>query len=268
MLEYEVVEKKLNEEARKIILLIKGDYYHYMSTKIRQVLEDLLANGQIVVVNKGISHFKDNTLAHGGRALKDGKIHFYPDVRGFDTEKAIEVCTRRLPHECFHFFIQPDNIRIENQLAREMAGFYTEGLVEREARRFCARHTEIAFEEANYGYNINFVNMLQSRLGAAEYEMIFSENDYMKNIGRYASEYESILREREEKIRTIAEIAKRFPEDMQRKVLRRTKTVVLRDGNDIAVREKLKDINSSIEINNLKDTSKKTEQEDEWNITK
>ena len=41
-----------------------------------------------------------------------------------------------------------------------------------------------------------------------------------------------------------------------------------RDGNDIAIREKLKDINSSIEINNLKDTAKKTEKEDEWNITK
>ena len=46
-----------------------------MSQDKKRVLGELLQNGNIVVVNQGASYFKDRTLAHGGRALKDGKIH-------------------------------------------------------------------------------------------------------------------------------------------------------------------------------------------------
>ena len=164
MIDYKSVQEKLNEEAKKILLLIKKDYYSYMSDEKKQILDELI-DGQIVIVNQGTSHFNDNTLAHGGRALNDGKIHFYPDVRNFTTEEAIEVCKGILPHECFHYFIQPDKLRYGSELEKEMSSFYTEGLVEKEARVFFERHQdEIDFEKANYGYNINFVNTIQGRL--------------------------------------------------------------------------------------------------------
>ncbi len=242
MIEYSLVEKNLNEAAKKIILLIKKDYYCYMSPKKKQILENLIINGQIVIVNQGVSHFNDNTLAHGGRSLDDGKIHFYPDVRGFDTKEAIEICKKILPHEVFHYFIQPDGFKIDDELEKEMASFYTEGLVEKETRKFCKQHKgEVEFEKANYGYNINFVNMIQDRLCASGYEIIFSESDYIRDIARYISEYKATLEQKKQNLNVIEEIAKSFPIDMQSKVSRRMKTIVLQDGNALAVKAKLRD---------------------------
>lgn len=242
MIDYSLVEEKLNKEAKKIILLIKKDYYCYMSPKKKQTLEDLIINGQIVIVNQGVSHFNDNTLAHGGRSLGDGKIHFYPDVRDFDTEEAIEICKKILPHECFHYFIQPDGFKIDDELEKEMASFYTEGLVEKETRKFCEQHKEeVEFEKANYGYNINFVNMIQDRLCASGYENIFSESNYIRDISGYISEYKATLEQKEQNLNVIEEISKRFPIDMQSKVTRKLKTKVLQDGNALAVKAKLRD---------------------------
>ena len=241
MLDYNLVEEKLNEEAKKILLLIKKDYYSYMSPKKKQILDDLIDNKQIVMVNQGVSHFNDNTLAHGGRALNDGRVHFYPDVRGFDTKEAIETCKRLLPHECFHYFIQPDKEKLKDELDKKMASFYTEGLVEKEARKFCERHKkEVAFKKANYGYNINFVDMIQDRLGASSYEIVFSENNYIRDVSKYISEYKGTLKQKKQDLDVITEIVKSFPTNLQNKVLRRMKNMVLQDGNTIAVKEKLK----------------------------
>ncbi len=53
-------------------------------------------------------------------------------------------------------------IRLEDNLEKEMASFYTEGLVEREARKFSEKYgSAVPFEKANYGYNINFVNRIK-----------------------------------------------------------------------------------------------------------
>ena len=241
MIEYEKVEQILNQQAKIILKLIKNDYYSFMSFEKKRILDELINCDQIVIINKGISHFNDNTLAHGGRALKDGKIHFYPDVRNFNTDEAIETCIKILPHECFHYFIQPDNIKLENRLEKEMANFYTEGLVERETRRFSKKHKgEISCSKANYGYNINFVNMIEKRLNASSYEVIFSEDEYVKNIGNYISEYRKILKEKEHNLKVIEDISKYFPMDTQRKALNRMRSIILQDGNAKAVKEKLK----------------------------
>ena len=83
MFEYELLEKQLNEDVKKILLLIKQDYYDTFSDKKKELIDNLIEYDKVVIVNQGISHFNDNTLAHGGRALGDGKIHFYPDARKF-----------------------------------------------------------------------------------------------------------------------------------------------------------------------------------------
>ena len=82
MTNYDLVEKQLDDEAKRILMLIKEDYYSSMSKAKRKVLDSLL-KGQVVIVNQGTSIFSDSTLAHGGRTLGDGKIHFYPDAREF-----------------------------------------------------------------------------------------------------------------------------------------------------------------------------------------
>ena len=240
MINYELVEIELNERAHRILLWIKKDYYEKMSPKKQKVLDDLIKSDKVVSVDKGVSTFNDKTLAHGGRTLRDGKIHFYPDVRNLKSDvEAIEICARLLPHECFHYFIQPDEIQLDSRL-EEMVSFYAEGLVEKEARKFCGIHEgEIAFEKANYGFNINFVNLIQDRLNATSYETIFSEEDYLRSIGLYGFVYRGVLKKKEDLLEALQEIAKEFPKDLQESIYYRMKTIVLQDGNANVVRKKL-----------------------------
>lgn len=190
MVNHEILEKTLNEEGKKILSLIKNDYYSFMSDKKRKVLDDLLDSDKFVIINNGFSDLGRKVFAHGGRAKRDGKIHFYPDSREFNSdEEIIEKCLRLLPHEIFHFFIQPDNLRFETGSEKEMANFYTEGLVERETRRFCEKHKEIKTEKALYGNNIGFVNSVEAFLGSSNYEVIFSESDYIRKIKDYTEIY-------------------------------------------------------------------------------
>ena len=231
---YEELEKELNEEAKKILLLIKEDYYRYMSEKNRKLVDSLLESNN-VVVNHGDSIFKDDTFAHGGRALKDGKIHFYPDVREFlSNEVLLKKCKSLLPHEIFHFFLQPDALikfdKAEGK-KKKMAEAYTEGLVEREARMFCQKHPEIEFERANYGSNISFVNATQTQLQADSYDVIFSENDYLKNIGSYEGYYDSILNNQKQAINATREFLKELPKELKQKYYDNVKTMILQDEN-------------------------------------
>lgn len=241
MTNYQLIEEKLNEKSKAILLLIKQDYYNQMSDDIRQRLDDLIRCDRVVIVNSGKSVFGDDTVAHGGRTLGDGKIHFYPDVRESRTEdETIEEFAKLLPHECFHYFIQPDELAFDSELEKEMARFYTEGAVEKEAREFCNRHRrEIAFEKANYGFNINFANIVQNRLGLANPEDIFSSSGYLKHIGNYAKEYKRILEMLEKLMTATDSISIEFPNNLQKKVRNRMKTMILQDGNANAVREKL-----------------------------
>lgn len=240
--DYALIERKLNEEVNKILVLIKEDYYDNMSDTKKEKLENLLKNDKVVMVNKGVSKFNDNTLAHGGRTLRDGKIHFYPDVREFaSNEETIEKCRRLLPHECFHYFIQPDELEFHSEFEMEMASFATEGLVERETRRFAQRHKRaIPFEKANYGFNINFANRLQSMLGLSDNQALFSEDDYLRNIGMCTNAYETILKRKNNLLDEISQIAKEFPIDLQRKVFNKMRTMLLQDGDANAIKENLK----------------------------
>ena len=192
MVNYKNIEERLNYEAKKIIALIKEDFYQYMNDDKKQLIDSLI-DSNIIIVNQGQSIFNDKTLAHGGRALKDGKIHFYPDVRKFDSEEEIiDTCKKIIPHECFHYFLQPDKVECESELGQEI-------LVEKEARRFYEKHeNEMDFEKANYGFNINFVNLVQSRLNVGSYEVIFSEEGYLKNILNFVSEYEKNEKKKKE----------------------------------------------------------------------
>ena len=241
MFEYELLENQLNEEVKKILLLIKQDYYDTFSNKKKKLIDNLIEYDKVVIVNQGISHFNDNTLAHGGRSLGDGKIHFYPDARKFKSlQEAFVTCKKILPHECFHYFLQPDAIEFTNEHEKEMAHFYTEGLVEKEARIFCKKHKDtISFEKANYGFNINFVNMLQNKLGASSYQDIYSESDYLKDIGKYRSEYEHLLKTKKSLISAIPEMIKDLPTAFQKKVSNKVKTIILQDGNADSAVEKL-----------------------------
>lgn len=243
MINYDLLEKSLNNEAKAILRIIKRDYYNSMSKNKKSIIDTLLEEEKIVIVNRGVSIFKDKTLAHGGRTLKDGKIHFYPDVREWQSnEQILEKLKKILPHECFHYFIQPDNLKLNTKIEKEMAAFYTEGLVEKETRKFCKKHPEIATENANYGYNIKFVNMIQSLLDADSYEIIFSENDYIRNIGKYVDIYKNILKSKNEMLSTINEISKELPQYLQRKFLDMARKIVLQSENVNVLKEKLKSI--------------------------
>ena len=241
MIDHKSLEEKLNNEAKHILTLIKSDYYDFMSPRKKYVLDRLLESDDIVVVNQGKCSFDETIIAHGGRALKDGKIHFYPDCRKFSSDsELIDKCMSLLPHEIFHYFLQPDRIKFEKDSDRELARFYTEGLVEREARKFCENHPEIIFEKANYGYNINFVNTIQNLLGADSYDIIFSENDYIRNIEKHADVYNRVIRSKKHMLELVHEISKDFPENLQRRFFEKARTMVLQDGNANAVKEKLK----------------------------
>ena len=240
---HELLEKRLNTKAKEILNLIKKDYYYKFSEEKKKTMDELLMAEKVVIVNHGKSQTGDNTLAHGGRALKDGKIHFYPDVRNFKTdEAAFDKCSGLLPHELFHYFLQPDNIKLEANLEKEMASFYTEGLIEKETRKFCRKHPKINFEKAYYGYNINFVNMIQASLGADKYEVMFSESDYLKDIGKYSSQYETVIQAKSRNLTDIARMLGKFPKYFQEKYKDRVKTMILRDGNSKAAREKLESL--------------------------
>lgn len=241
MFEYELLEKELNEEVKKILLLIKQDYYDTFSNKKKELIDNLIECDKVVIVNQGISHFNDNTLAHGGRSLGDGKIHFYPDARNFKSpQEAFDICKKLLPHECFHYFLQPDAIEFTDEHEKDIAHFYTEGLVEKETRIFCEKHKDtISFEKANYGFNINFVNMLQNKLGASSYQDIYSKSDYLKDIGKYRSEYEHLLKTKKSLISAIPEMIKDLPTAFQKKVSNKVKTIILQDGNADSAVEKL-----------------------------
>ena len=245
MIDYKLVEDILNEEAIKIMKLIKDDYYGYMSDNKKSLIDDLIANEKIVIINKGENSFGDNTFAHGGRALKDGKIHFYPDVRNLDTQETIDKAKGILPHECFHYFIQPDNINIRSRIEIEMANFYTEGLVEKESRKFCKSHEEVDLREANYGYNINFVNKIQKKMNADLYGVIFSENDYLKDISSYYNEYMKIKEQQKKDFNEIDKLVKNYRINITPRMLRKIKSVALIDGNISRIKENFKEINNN-----------------------
>ncbi len=234
MVDHELLEAKLNEEARKILALIKNDYYQFFSDKKREVIDSYLNGEKVVIVNRGVSIYRDNTIAHGGRTLGDGKIHFYPDVRDYSsTEEAFEKCKGLLPHECFHFFIQPDDLDYkEEDPRRPIAGYYTEGLVEKEARKFYEKHKDtVTFEKANYGFNINFVNMIQARVGATEYTDIFSEKKYLIDVDKYKDEYESVLESKKALLAKVPELIKVFPLSFQAEMYQTIRTLIKQDGS-------------------------------------
>ncbi len=243
MYDHAYIELELNKKVKEILILIKEDYYQYMSHAKKKVMDDLLQSDKVVIVNQGRSHFNDNTLAHGGRALKDGKIHFYPDVRSFQTnEEVINKCKAILLHECFHYFIQPDFMKLPTGKENEMASFYTEGLVEKETRKFYEKHkSQISFEKANYGYNIMFVNMVQSLLGASNYEDIFSESDYIKRIGEYEDYYKEVLNKKKKDMEDVQEEIKNIPPDFRKRVYHKVRTMILQDADILITKQKLKE---------------------------
>ena len=130
----------------------------------------------------------------------------------------------------------------ENQ---EMANFYTEGLVEKESRKFCKSHEEVDLREANYGYNINFVNKIQKKMNADSYGVIFSENDYLKDISSYYNEYMKIKEQQKKDFNEIDKLVKNYPINITPRMLRKIKSVALIDGNISRIKENFKEINNN-----------------------
>ena len=232
-LDYSLLEKKLNIEALTILHLIKKDYYKVMSERKKKTLDGLtnalINNKKIVIVNRGTN--KDKVIAHSGGTLKDGKVHFYPDLRMFRTnEELLKKCKSILPHELFHFFLLPHRFVAEEEKIKEMSGYYTEGLVERETRFFCLKHKEILYEKACYGYNINFVNSIEKSLGVNSYEMLFGEDNYLTNIGDFEKEYDAFVRYENETIKMIEDIAKEYPANLRVDFYKKVRKEALQDG--------------------------------------
>ena len=137
----------------------------------------------------------------------------------------------------------------ENKTEKEMVVFYTEGLVEREARRFKQKHgTTISFEKANYGYNINFVNKIQNSLQAT-HSTIFSERDYIKGIGKYFNEYRRILQDRERDLNEINKMVQEVPISLRKSVQHRMRTIALQNGGILGMKEKLKELGITLKRN-------------------
>lgn len=240
MTNYNLLETELNEEAKRILSLIKIDYYDKMSDKKKKVIDELLESDKIVIVDKGFCPHGRNIIAHGGRSKGDGKIHYYPDSREYKSdEEMVEECKSILAHEVFHYFIQPDAIEIEDKY-KKMASYYTEGLVEKETRKFCARHQEIKYNDANYGHYIKFVNMIQGALDAGSYEVIFSESDYLKNIGRFETVYQKIIKEKYKTIEVLMRLSLKVPKNQRKELFKHAKARFLRDGDIRGVKEGLR----------------------------
>ena len=249
------LEKKLNLEAKNILELIKNDYYDIMSDKKKDKLDELLKSDKIIIVNEGISLFNDNTLAHGGRTLGDGKIHFYPDTRDAKSDdEMFELCRKILPHEIFHYF-QPDEIIYKNEEESKIASFYYEGLVEKQTRKFCENHPEIPYEKANYGYNISFTDTVNFILGLNKDETIFKNDKQIKDIDKYANLYYQINKEKDDVIEILNEICNELPITFRQRIFERAKTIILQDGDTKTVCKKLRDIKlvSDKNINRLEE---------------
>ncbi len=239
MVDHESLELILNKEAKRILNQIKIDFYDKMSDKKKALINSLIESEKIIIVDNGICPLGRNILAHGGRAKGDGKIHYYPDSREFESdEDMIEECSGILAHEVFHYFIQPDAIDIDDDY-REMASYYTEGLVEKETRKFCMRHPDIKYTHANYGHYMKFVNMVQGSLDSGSYEIIFSESDYLKNIGKYKDLYEKIMEERDFVLNFLNELMDKAANKDEWKAIRNIKVMFLRYANVEDVKENL-----------------------------
>lgn len=153
-------------------------------------------------------------------------------------------------------------IRLEDNLEKEMASFYTEELVEREARKFSEKYgSAVPFEKANYGYNINFVNRIQNGLQATNYSTIFSESDYIKGIGKYLNEYRRILQERESDLNAIREMVEGVPINLRKRVQSKMRTIALQNGGILGLKEKLEELGITLQrnIENLKQTDEDRE---------
>ena len=153
-------------------------------------------------------------------------------------------------------------IRLEDNLEKEMASFYTEGLVEREARKFSEKYGRaVPFEKANYGYNINFVNRIQNSLQATNYSTIFSESDYIKGIGRYLNEYRRILQERESDLNAIREMVGGVPINLRKRIQSKMRTIALQNGGILGLKETLEELGITLQrnIENLKQTDEDRE---------
>lgn len=186
-LDYEMIEKKLNELSRKYLPIILNDYGKYMSGEQLQLLNSLLSSDCIKVEqneNKYLDNQKQNImndpllteekkkeeldklkvpLAHGGRVYNDNVIHFYPFIiqkgdSNKTNEKILHECESVLIHELLHYFIRPQSLNtIDNEQLKGINSFTTEGLVD-----MCARDIQVKYGlypdySSDYGPNVIFI---------------------------------------------------------------------------------------------------------------
>lgn len=236
-------EDILNQEAVKILKLIKNDYYAFMSQEKKNTIDTLISEGKVVIVNEGLYIDDPGIFALVSKKFKERRINFYPEARSFESfENFIQYAKGILPHECFHYFIRPNDHMDKQRVSREMVRFYKEGLVEREARRFYEAHkSEISFSKAGYGYNIDFVNMVQPKLSADTYEVIFGESDYINGINDYTKEYNELLANQEERKNLVKKELKGLP-----KIRGNLIKIIEEEGIKAPIEEKLEIFKQSI----------------------
>ena len=180
---YEKIQKSINEYGQYILSCIKNEYGPSLTQEQLQNIDNLL-NTELIVVEKpsnadieffskleGIDNPDDYSIdyipsAHGGRTKADNKIHIYPYTKTFSNcnsdEEIIKSCIDNIVvHEIFHYFIRP-NLSLDNKTVKDEFGhFLTEGLVQYYAEKFAKEH-RLGNPKSNYLKNVEFAEKLVS----------------------------------------------------------------------------------------------------------
>ena len=182
---YENVQKSLNEYGKYVLSCIKKENGSSLSQEQLQTLDRLLSTDFIVVEqpNKkdieffsnqaGITDPKEFSVeyvpsAHGGRTKGDNKIHIYPYTKAFsdcktENELLNDCVDNIVTHEIFHYFIRPNLYDEEGTIREEFGHFLTEGLVQHYAETFSQNH-KLPTPKSNYDRNVAFVKELLAGL--------------------------------------------------------------------------------------------------------
>lgn len=182
-IDYEKIQKSINEYGKYILNCIKNQYSSSLTGEQLQNIEELL-NIQFIVIEKpsngdieffskqaGITNPEEYSVdyipsAHGGRAKWDNKIHIYPYTKAFEScktdDEIIKSCIDNIVvHEIFHYFIRPNLLNENETMKDEFGHFITEGLVQYYTEEFAKKY-RLGNPKSNYDRNVEFAKKLIS----------------------------------------------------------------------------------------------------------
>lgn len=178
-IDYEKIDKVLNDYAINKIYDILSYFKNFISTDVTEKFENAILNNKIINVNKPSQKdtaFFNNSIpyAHGPRTKNDGMINIYPYLYKKNTDEIINTYINEgiITHELMHFIIILD-FKDENKLNEEFGHYINEGMVQ----LFTEQLDKKKFENVEYRKNIELAEDL---LKIAPIDKILSNS--LKNI--------------------------------------------------------------------------------------